>query len=185
MTASTTALSPAFASLTKIPGKPDALTLRELHREVFTSAGSVKTPLGGGTYGYLGAIMPALEYNALVNAMPFISPVHSGLHPGHPAGATSAMITETNRAYKSAEGASDEYDAVIQALKKEILGAVADTYVSALKRDLLGYTVVPCPSSLQFNPHTRRQPSYRATVAIVTYLFPSLRARLGLFLSIT
>jgi hypothetical protein len=138
-----TRLSPlALASLTKIKGKPDAMSWRQIRRELYTRAGATATPLGG-TYGYLGAIMPAAEYAQLPGAVAFVEPVHPGPHPGH-ANTTQAVIIETNRTYKAECDASIQYLAVTQALKMQLLAAVDDTFLSALKHDELGYAAVSC-----------------------------------------
>lgn len=140
MTESTSSL--ALASLTKIEGKPDAVTIRQLQRQLYTNARANPTPLGGGTLGYLGAIMPAAAYALLDNTVPFVRPVHPGAHPGHANQATTAVITETNRAYKEACEANIKYAGVTEALKMQLLEAVDDTFVSALNDDILGYAIV-------------------------------------------
>jgi hypothetical protein len=130
--------------LTKIIGKPDALTLRQCTRELYTNARQTPTDLGGGFLGYLGAIMPAAEYALLPNTVPFIEPIHPGVHEGLVQGATQAVITETNRAHKAACAASNKYQEVTQALKMQLLEAVEDSFVSALSDDLVGYAMVSC-----------------------------------------
>jgi hypothetical protein len=137
MTESTSASPLALAGLTKIMGKPDAITLRQTRRELFTNARATPTPLGGGNLGYIGAIMPAAEYALLIGTVPFVAPVHPGPHPGHAQGATQSMINETNRAYKDDCEASTKYTDVTQALKLQLLAAVDDIFVSALNDDAL------------------------------------------------
>jgi hypothetical protein len=148
MTESTSASPLALASLTKIIGKPDAITLRQTRRELFTNARATPTPLGGGNLGYLGAIMTAAEYALLPGTVPFDAPLHPGPHPGHAQAATQSVITETNRAYKADCEASTKYIEVTEALKLQLLAAVDKPFVSALSDDDLGYALVSCADVL-------------------------------------
>jgi hypothetical protein len=148
MTDSTAVASLALKSLTKIVGKPDALTLRQCQRELYNIARAIPTPLGGGALGYLGAIMPAPAYALLPNTVPFIAPVHPGVHPGHAAAATQAVITETNRAYKYNCEESEKYVAVTQALQLQLLEAIDNSFVSDLINGDLGYALVSCANLL-------------------------------------
>ena len=49
------------------------------------------------------------NYALLPNTVPFVIPVHPGIHPGHAAGTTAAQITETNRAYLEAKDNAEQY----------------------------------------------------------------------------
>lgn len=138
----------AHEALTKIDGRPTAFGLRQLKRELYANAMAIPTDLGGGAHGYLGAIMTAADYANVPNTVAFVTPVHPGTHPGHAVNATSAAITETNRAYLAAKEAAVQYTTVTQALKQQLLNAVNVTFLQALADDILGFATVSCAAML-------------------------------------
>ncbi|NNE46317.1 MAG: hypothetical protein HKN37_06625, partial [Rhodothermales bacterium] len=113
-----------YTSLTKIHGIPTAISLRILKMEVYANASAIPSLLGGGTHGHLGAVMDPAAYAALQGTQPIVAPVHPGPHPGHPNGATSPQITETNRLHKEALDDFAVYTAVVNSLKSMIIDAV-------------------------------------------------------------
>jgi hypothetical protein len=48
--------------LTPIMGEPDHETLQQLKREIYANAYANVSTLGGGSRGYLGMLMPPVEY---------------------------------------------------------------------------------------------------------------------------
>ena len=135
--------------LTKIEGEPTAATVRVLKREVYANAMAIATNLGGGNHGYLGMVMPAVEYNAMNNTQPFVAPNHPGAHPGHANGATAAAITETNRVYLEQKQAAETYAKIHAAIKQQILDAVGEVFLMNLQDELLGYANVSAEDMLQ------------------------------------
>jgi hypothetical protein len=61
------------------------------------------------------------------------------LQPNHPAGATAAQIAEANRQHAENVREWREYNNIQAALRKQLLNAVEDVYVSAIKDPLTGY----------------------------------------------
>jgi hypothetical protein len=61
------------------------------------------------------------------------------LQPNHPAGATAAQIAEANRQHAENVREWREYNNIQAALRKQLLNAVEDVYVSAIKSPLTGY----------------------------------------------
>ena len=60
--------------------------------EVYANAGAVPSPLGGGIYGHLGAIMPAAAYGALPGAIAWVAPAHPGAGPAVVPGMTQFQL---------------------------------------------------------------------------------------------
>ena len=80
-------------AITKITGKPNYESLKNLKDELKANAASIPTALGSGTHGYLCLILSPAAY-ATIAATQFIEPVYPGQHPNVPAG-TSAANTST------------------------------------------------------------------------------------------
>ena len=84
---------------TKIIGKPTYHSLYELKRAVKANASSVSCSLGGGSHGYLGAVLTPAEY-ALITATAFVLPVHPGVPPANLAAmANAAARSDALRVY--------------------------------------------------------------------------------------
>ena len=66
-TSFTTSLTYPFPTLTKITGKPTAVSLKLLTKELFTNARAIPCHQAGGRYGHLGIIMPNANSQALVS----------------------------------------------------------------------------------------------------------------------
>ena len=64
-TSFTTSLTYPFPTLTKITGKPTAVSMKLLTKELFTNARAIPCHQAGGRYGHLGIIMPDAPYQAL------------------------------------------------------------------------------------------------------------------------
>lgn len=84
--------------LTPIDGKPTALTVTRLQKEIFANARSVNCTSGGGVNGFLGIVMTAAPY-LLRAGEPFLPAMHpgTGTQPPHSATATQSQITVANR----------------------------------------------------------------------------------------
>ena len=124
--------------LTPIVGEPTYATLKTLKDQLKANAASIPTTLGGGNHGYLGLILSPATY-ATISLTAFIEPAYPGQHPAIPAGAnatnTSAIIcshTEDTRQWR-------EFKNISTALKAQLLSAVEDIYVRALRDRHVGY----------------------------------------------
>jgi hypothetical protein len=65
------------AELTRILGKPTAITVKQLQKEVFANTRAVHSARGDGVNGYLGIAMDPVAYLARAGA-PFVPPDHPG-----------------------------------------------------------------------------------------------------------
>jgi hypothetical protein len=138
----------------KILGLPTFETLKELKLALEANASSVTSNLGGGRHGYLGAVIDAQTYaiivgnNAAGAAQPFIIPTFPGVLPVV-VGGNQAAREEELRVFNVASHAWREYNNVTNALRKQILGAVDETYLSPLKDDHTGYSGVTLQDMLE------------------------------------
>ena len=124
--------------VTPIVGEPTYATLKTLKDQLKANAASVPTTLGGGNHGYLGLNLSPATY-ATISPTAFIEPAYPGQHPaitgGTSAANTSAIIrrhTEDTRQWR-------KFKNVSTALKNQLLSAVEDIYVRALRDRHVGY----------------------------------------------
>lgn len=122
--------------------KPTFANLKVIHQQLNANAMAIPSSRGGGVHGHLALVIPTAQFDAIPATIPWQEPVHPGAAPAHAAAATSAQITETNRAYKANLDEFLLYVATSTALKKLLLAAVPDTFVELLKDDALGYANV-------------------------------------------
>jgi hypothetical protein len=136
------------AELTPIRGKPTAITVKQLQKEVFANTRAVHSARGGGVNGHLGIAMdPVAAYLARAGE-PFVPPDHPGEQPIHAANATSALITATNRTYDAALAEFWQYEEIREAIRQQILQAVEAIYHDVLADEDFGYADVTVPQIL-------------------------------------
>ena len=128
--------------LTKITGKPNYASISTLEMELNANAMSVESTRGGGQYGLLALVVSPAAYVALPNAVQFIAPPNPGPAPVHANQATGPQITETNRQFKAAQEEKASYDNTEASLKKQLIEAVGDDFISIHRDRLLGYALV-------------------------------------------
>ena len=116
------ALSYPHPTLTPIEGKPTALTLRGLRREIYANARNIPS-VANGNRGLHGAIMPPAEYQNLpgVNA-PFVVPPAPGNPPLNAANIQELLVNQ--QAYNESKEVYSTYIQMGIDLKKQILEAV-------------------------------------------------------------
>jgi hypothetical protein len=128
-------------SLTTVEGKPTATSLLRLRKEIYANARSVHSDLGGGSNGYLGLVMPSVQYT-LRTMIPFTAPVHPGALPVHAQGTTGPVITARDRLYDKRDRNYKEYLTVLEALRSLLMQAVERTYYQVLEDPLFGMSDV-------------------------------------------
>ena len=124
--------------LPKIVGEPTFDLLQDTHRKLSTNAASVLTALGGGAHGYLGMTTPGNTYFALTGAI-FNPPVDPGPLPQIPPNATAAQIGTIERTHKEAKRLYQEFVAVGNALKQQLISSIDETYLRGLRHNIYGY----------------------------------------------
>jgi hypothetical protein len=135
MTSPTTSNAFTFPhpTLTPIAGKPTSAAIKLLTRELYANARSV--------HSTRGVCMPAVAYLARAGKA-FDVPEHPGPQPVHGPNATSAQITASNRQYDHDLREFETYNAINEALRKQLLEAVAAPYYDVLEDDTFGYADV-------------------------------------------
>ena len=125
-------------AVTKITGEPNYESLKNLKDELKANAASIPTTLGGGTHGYLGLILSPAAY-ATIAATQFIEPIYPGQHPNVPAGTSAANTSTIVRRHTEDLRQWREFKNVNTALKNQLLSALDDIYIRALKDRHVGY----------------------------------------------
>ena len=124
--------------VTPIIGEPTYATLKTLKDQLKANAASVPTTLGGGKHGYLGLILSPATY-ATISPTAFIEPVYPGQHPAIPAGTSAANTSTIIQRHTEDTRQWREFKNVSTALKNQLLSAVEDIYVRALRDRHVGY----------------------------------------------
>jgi hypothetical protein len=129
--------------LTPLPNeRPTVSSLLLLNQEITANAISVYSIGGNGQLGHYAIVVDAATYATASNNTPFIVPPHPGANPVHLAGATQAIITETNRRYAADLIEFKTYITTEAALKKQLIAAIPGTYINQLKHQVLGFANV-------------------------------------------
>ena len=124
--------------LTPIAGEPTYQTLKALKDQLKANAASIPTTLGGGNHGYLGLILSPAAY-ATISPTAFVEPAYPGQHPTIPAGTNAANTSTIIRQHTEDTRQWREFKNVSTALKNQLLRAVDDIYVRALRDQHVGY----------------------------------------------
>ena len=121
-----------YPTVTKIDGLPTYSTLKELVRQLQANAASVSTELGGGAHGFLGLLLPAATYQNLAGVA-WNPPVNPGVFAVIPNNANAAERQQAYHEHKMQVEAWRLYNAVHNALKQQIIGAVKPIYLKAVE----------------------------------------------------
>jgi hypothetical protein len=127
--------------LTKIDGTPDAATIQQLRKQVYTNLLSIPSIIGGANNGYLGLAMPAAEYLARAGAA-FVHPPAPQAQPVHAAGDTAAIISAANRLWDENKDIFRQYTQVKADVRQQIIKAVDPVYFVTLEDPLFGFADV-------------------------------------------
>jgi hypothetical protein len=82
-----------------------------------------------GALGFLALTVPPATYLEKSGNIPYVAPINPGVHPVHLAGATTAQIAESNRDHQMRTHLFDQYNAVEQTLKEQLLPAISDEFI--------------------------------------------------------
>ena len=133
-----------------IIGKPTRALLIPLREIIHANASQVQTTLGGGVYGYLGAMLDVDDYMDLEDAAEFEIPDHPGniIADGHVG--TQYAIADALRANKEKLRQFDEYNVVMQALRKQIVDTVEEKYIMSMRNKYTRYNSVHPKALLKY-----------------------------------
>ena len=138
-----TTLSYPFPTLTKITGKPTAVMLKTLTKQVFTNARAIPCHQANGLYGHLGLIMGDTAYQALPNVTAAWADVAApGNVPTIAGGADAVTITNTMETYRQSKRRFDLQQQVDSDLKAQLIAAVDPEYISSLEDNTLEFANV-------------------------------------------
>lgn len=126
------------------PGEePDYARLQEAFMNLNANAASVNSNAGDGRLGLIHLTIGDAEYQIISTAgVPFVPPPNPGANPVIPANSTSAAIAEIRRQFTEASRIYRVYVNTDAALKKQVIAAVDDEFISVLKNDLYGYALI-------------------------------------------
>ena len=122
--------------LTKISGKPSYDTLKIVKDELSKNAASIQTELGGGNHRYLALTVSPAVY-ATLSEIVFVAPTLPS--PVATTGMTGPQILAANRAYDANKKKFKEYNALQNALKKQLVIAVEDIYLKAIAKPYIKF----------------------------------------------
>ena len=124
-----------YKELTPIHGKPTIDNLIIIFQQLKRNAQRIPTTLGGGLLGYLALILKPAVFNAIPNAAAFIRPTHPGVF--HPTGPrlTASEVAEEKAAHEELLRTYNECNTVEQLLRHQLVKAVPNEYLDALRDD--------------------------------------------------
>ena len=126
-----------LTTITPITSEPNYASLKNLKDQLKANAASIPTTLGGGNHSYLSLILSPATY-ATITATPFQEPNYPGQYPNIPAG-TNAANTSTIICHHTEDLRQwHECKNVITTLKNQLLLAIDNIYICALKDHHVG-----------------------------------------------
>ena len=128
-----------YPTFTPVAGVPDYEALAELHTQANSNSSSIQSNLGGGNHGLLAVTLEAAVLDTLT-ATPFVIPLNPGASPIIPANATGVQISSLQKAHKDETTAFHQYINVDKALKQQLIEAVDDIYLKALRNKYVGFS---------------------------------------------
>ena len=158
---STSAFSAAPAALEfphkelpKIEGKPSYLSIQQLKAKLIANAVAIHSSRGNGLLGHVVLVIGEDDYNTRANpaggnANDWVTPVYPGNVPNVPANGTAAQINHITATWQSDTKEFNLYNAVETSLKRLLLAAVDDSYVSSLSDNDFGFANVTTRQILQ------------------------------------
>ena len=134
-----------YQQLDKIHGQPTIDKIFHLVRQLQINAQSVPITFGGSQLGYLKLVIKETAYNAISNSRPFDRPQHPGPFivnipaAGVPTRTTTvpvisaAVVTQQKADWDEKVRLYNEYQAIEQALRQQLIEAVEPEYLDALR----------------------------------------------------
>eukprot|EP00957_Ditylum_brightwellii_P200843 15309380-Ditylum_brightwellii.AAC.1 len=126
--------------LPSMVGQPTYHTIYELHTLFMENTSTVPFTIGGGNHGHLGLIIEAPKYLQLTGvafaAPPNPGPVPLARHPFM----TQAEIKNEQQIHCAALVTFQTYHNCNKALRNQIIAAVEERYIKALRQRMVGYS---------------------------------------------
>ena len=137
-----------YPDLTPIHGEPTYETLKTLHNQLKANARAVRTSLGGGNHGYLALVLTPEQY-AIVSQIPFVRPQHPGSLQIAPYQLPHIVADQTARHHEAVR-LYHECNNVEQALRQQLMKAIDEAYLLALKDRTTQTILAPIYQIIQF-----------------------------------
>ena len=148
-----------YPDLTKIHGEPTYESLRLIQNQLKANARSIHTYLGGGQLGHLGLVLTPAQY-ALLSPHPYVRPPRP---PPLvlPAYQLPHVVQTAQNRHNDQVKLFNECNNVEQALRQQIVKAVDDAFLTALRNRLTNTIDVAIPVILDylFTNHGRVSPA--------------------------
>jgi hypothetical protein len=120
-----------------ITGEPDYATIGQIIQTLYGNAASLPTTIGGGAHGHIGLVMTTVLY-ATLTPTAYTVPDDPGPVITHTANASQAIRERDTITYKEARRIYDNNANMDSALKTQIIDAIEDTYLCALRNKYTG-----------------------------------------------
>jgi hypothetical protein len=111
---------------------PTATSVHQLHLELYTNARSVQTELGNGDIGYIGVLMPPLEYLALTGGVAYVPPEWPEI-PNYAGVLDRGEIQEMQELYIEETRFYNEACPFTNTIKKLMVTAIPSIYLGRLQ----------------------------------------------------
>lgn len=129
------------AELKPVVGKPSFHDVQQLKKQLISNAVSVASNRGNGALGHAVIVLGQAGYNAIAGpGNNWINPANPGNAPVIPVGATQAQILNAQHQWEREKTEWELFNSTTSALKRQLLAAVDNTYISSLEDPLFGYT---------------------------------------------
>jgi hypothetical protein len=139
----------AFKTLTPIIGEPTNVTLTKLKKEIYANAVGTTSELGGGQNGYLGMVMPHVEYMAEPNTEAFVKP-NKPVAPIPNSIKTTEEVLYDREMYKEALAEYKQHRAMGIELKEQLITAIEYRYLKPLEVGKTGLASVTISDMLAY-----------------------------------
>ena len=138
--------------IVKHTGRPDYEVLNNIKTALKQNFATVPSTLGGGTHGYLGAILTPAEYAAAtpINTPPFVDPAFPGAAALIPPNSTGPQIAAIERQFNKSMRQWSEYKNLTDAGKKFIQDGIDAMYLKGITDRNVGLANVTIRDILAF-----------------------------------
>lgn len=168
-----------YKELTKIHGEPTFETIKALHNQLKANASSVPSNLGGGQFGHLGLVLTPQQY-ALISDTAFERPNHPG-QVEYTRNATGPQIAATDAQHAEEIRVFREVLGVEAALRQQLVGAIEDKYLMAIRNRNTNAIVMPVhdiimthlyPNYGDIDPHRLQEEEEKVKNTVYDVTFP-------------
>ena len=138
----------------KIHGELDIDSLLRIFRQLKCNNQRSPTTLGGGQLGYLALVLSDVAFNSIPNLTPFVQPSLQGAFTPFGLRLSTTETTQEKAAHDNDVQSYNEFQAVEQALRNQVIDAVPPEYLDSLRNsdtDMINCSVPDLITFLQTN----------------------------------